>query len=59
MFVNDIFTDFNECDLGLDSCDENSDCINTEGSYECRCHDGYTGNGTLCTGQVLGGKLLV
>jgi len=36
MCVNDIFTDLNECGLGLDSCDENSDCINTEGSYECR-----------------------
>ena len=27
--------DINECDTGLDSCPENSDCRNSIGSYSC------------------------
>lgn len=42
-------TDLNECtDSGL--CNKNARCINTEGSYECQCHDGFQGNGYNCTG---------
>ena len=33
-------SDIDECDLGLDTCHENSQCVNTEGSYECRCQPG-------------------
>jgi hypothetical protein len=32
------------------NCDENADCMNTEGSYKCLCKAGYQGNGILCTG---------
>jgi hypothetical protein len=32
--------DINECLLGLDSC-RNSKCINTHGSYECECYEGF------------------
>ena len=43
----------NECKRNQ-SCDVNaiSDrcCTNTEGSYVCTCHPGYTGNGLICTG---------
>ncbi|XP_076814750.1 IgGFc-binding protein-like [Clavelina lepadiformis] len=30
-------------------CDDNAACTNTEGSYSCRCNEGYTGNGAQCT----------
>lgn len=30
-------TDIDECALGLHHCDENANCTNTEGSFECLC----------------------
>jgi len=41
--------DVDECAAGIDDCDTNADCINLEGSYECKCHDGYSGDGVTCT----------
>ena len=43
--------DINECEVGTDSCDENADCTNTDGSYTCSCTTGYSGDGMSCTGQ--------
>lgn len=45
------FVDINECDEDTNACGQNSDCLNTEGSYECHCSTGYTGNGTVCVGK--------
>ena len=28
-------------------------CINTEGSYNCSCKPGYSGDGHVCTGELL------
>ena len=33
----------------LDDCHEFADCMNTDGSYECACIDGYQGDGKNCT----------
>ena len=33
--------DRNECEDGSASCPANSDCFNTDGSYSCRCTEGY------------------
>lgn len=46
--------DINEC-LSANSselCGEFSNCVNTPGSYDCECQQGYTGNGTegICIG---------
>ena len=30
-------------------CHEFADCTNTEGSYTCKCKEGYTGNGQECS----------
>ncbi|CAB3993318.1 deleted in malignant brain tumors 1 -like, partial [Paramuricea clavata] len=38
-----------ECSHELDNCGNNSQCINTAGSFSCRCNRGYTGNGVICT----------
>ena len=35
----------------MDNCDENADCINTDGSFECVCNPGYTGDGKDCEGM--------
>lgn len=41
-------TDDDECLLNAYSCSEFADCQNTQGSYECTCHEGFVGNGVEC-----------
>lgn len=43
--------DVNECEEVLDNCDENADCENTQGSFECKCKQGYAGDGVNCYGK--------
>eukprot|EP00731_Ephydatia_muelleri_P031789 Em0023g296a len=41
--------DVNECALGLFSCNQNANCMNTDGSYMCICKPGCVGDGrTTC-----------
>ena len=37
---------------GTHDCHTNANCINNNGSYNCICTDGFTGNGTFCKGTV-------
>lgn len=37
-------TDINECDLEIDDCDFEADCINTDGGFTCECVAGYEDN---------------
>ncbi len=46
-----MFVDINECFIGNHICDENADCANIPGGYNCTCRTGYTGNGTTCEGK--------
>ena len=46
----DFYTDINECITGEDLCDVNGNCTDTEGSYECTCNTGFSGNGFNCSG---------
>lgn len=39
--VVDECTDFNECELDIYSCDKNTSCNNTDGSYTCESGDEY------------------
>ena len=50
-----IFSDINECG-SADSCDVNSNCTNTDGSYTCSCLPGYSGDGITCSGGLTVGK---
>ena len=47
------FADVNECITGVNNCNANADCNNTEGSFECTCKPGYSGNGVDCTGDYI------
>ena len=45
-------TDSNECENSeTNECDPNALCSNTEGSYVCRCLNGYQGDGRNCAGK--------
>ena len=47
-------SDIDECaDSSLNDCAMDASCTNTEGAFTCACNDGYTGNGTHCTGEDL------
>jgi len=46
-------TDIDECERGTAECDSVADCTDTDGSYECTCWIGFTGNGFLCTGVYI------
>ena len=38
------YVDLNECEE-INDCHENSSCINTLGSFQCICLDGFVGDG--------------
>ena len=45
-------TDIDECSLGVATCGANADCVNTDGSYDCVCRPGFTGNEhSVCTSK--------
>ncbi|VDN06238.1 unnamed protein product [Thelazia callipaeda] len=41
--------DIDECRTVDTVCDRNAWCLNTIGSYKCKCKVGYSGDGTKCT----------
>ena len=44
-------SDFDECSLEPNPCDENADCTNSDGSYSCTCKQGFSGDGgAVCEG---------
>ena len=45
-------TDINECISGSAECHDNATCTNTDGSYECTCDTGFTGDGFNCTSEI-------
>lgn len=47
-------TDENECQRIVNPCLDNAQCINTPGSYQCGCADGYRllPDGHRCQGEV-------
>ncbi|XP_071104331.1 matrilin-3-like [Haliotis cracherodii] len=49
--VGDSCEDTNECTAMTDDCDENAQCDNTIGSFNCTCNSGFEGDGTSCTGE--------
>ena len=50
-FLNFFLSDINECIDNTHNCrKDNALCNNTEGSFNCTCKPGYTGDGYNCTG---------
>ena len=44
-----VYIDIDECNNGEHGCNENANCMNTYGSYECQCFSSFYGNGHDCT----------
>lgn len=41
--------DVNECQSSENNCHQKAECMNSAGSFECRCKPGYRGSGVNCT----------
>ena len=48
-----IFPDIDECTIDTHNCDENANCADTDGSFQCTCQSGYEGNGTVCQSAMM------
>ena len=52
LIIKVFISDVDECQNDtLNNCDDNADCIDTEGSFNCTCRVGYTGTGVQCQGK--------
>ena len=49
--VRTVPTDINECETGNNLCNSNANCTDTEGSYDCACMTGYSGDGRNCESE--------
>ena len=49
--IHIIYTDVDECQTNSNDCDANAVCHDQEGSYTCKCKDGFTGDGFNCSGK--------
>ena len=48
-----LLLDENECNMARSPCDLNANCINSDGSFQCECKSGFTGDGFRCIGGLL------
>ena len=48
------YVDIDECTTGMNDCDMDAFCNNTEGGFFCTCNEGFDGSGTIgdCDGQL-------
>lgn len=52
--------DVDECSEVPSVCVDNADCTDTDGSFECACRTGYSGDGrSNCSGEEQGYSVLV
>ena len=45
--------DIDECTSGSNTCDDNAECHDTDGSYWCQCLPGFQGDGYNCTSMAI------
>ena len=57
-FVALMTIDIDECAVGTHNCHADANCTNTNGSFYCTCHTGYSGDGVTCAGEIFS-KLIV
>ena len=47
-----LFKDIDECTTQTHDCSANGVCTNAEGSFQCECQPGFTGDGKTCGGRL-------
>ena len=52
-------SDVDECSADVHICGSNANCTNTNGSYYCSCHSGFTRSGKECVGKDIMYRLLL
>ena len=52
LHISSLHLDIDECS-GTNDCHADANCTDNDGSYECDCDTGYTGNGTFCDSKSL------
>lgn len=52
MISFDFLTDEIECSIS-DSCNDNTECNDVDGAYQCTCVTGYLRDGNTCFGKYL------
>ena len=50
--ISFVLLDIDECLITSHACDVTANCTNTDGSYNCTCKEGYTGDGDSCRGII-------
>ena len=50
MSISFVLLDIDECLSSSHACDVTANCTNTDGSHNCTCKGGYTGDGQSCYG---------
>jgi len=54
IYLCSLLIDIDECTSPeANECNPNAVCNNTEGTYTCRCQNGYEGDGKSCAGNVV------
>ena len=48
-------TDVDECGESKHKCSADATCENTHGSFECKCNEGFLGDGVSCAGKLTSG----
>ena len=49
-----LLLDFDECaDDSTHNCHAHAHCINNDGSFTCKCKDGYLGDGKMTCGKKI------
>lgn len=46
------FSDNDECAANTHKCSHHAVCLNTQGSYKCKCKQGFRGSGFECSGET-------
>lgn len=46
-----LLADIDECIIESSVCDQNAHCFNLNGTYNCSCTMGYSGDGRYCEGE--------